>query len=182
MEHDQFRDDPRRTETPYQQLDRNWAELLQELRVVQTGVQLLTGFLLSLPFQQRFAELTQSQVVIYLVVVALSLTATGLVLAPVSIHRIVFRLHERRELVHEANLLARAGLGVLGLALSGVALLIFDVTEGAAVGYSVGAVTLLLLTLLWVVFPLRLRRRARNVVAGRVAAEPPHPAATQTPQ
>lgn len=158
-----------RDETPYEQLDRNWAELLQELRVTQTGVQLLTGFLLSLPFQQRFADLSDSQLIIYLTVVALSLTATGLVLAPVSIHRAVFRLHERRELVHEANRLAEAGLAALGLALCGVALLIFDVTEGAAVGWSVAGVTFVGLLMLWLVLPLRLRRRASQR-AERLAA------------
>ena len=61
-----------RHETETQRLDRNWAALLQELRIVQTGVQLLTGFLLTLPFQQRFADLTDFEVGVYLVTVALS--------------------------------------------------------------------------------------------------------------
>lgn len=152
----------RRDETPIQQLDRNWAELLQELRVAQTGVQLLTGFLLSLPFQQRFTTLTDQQLTIYLTVLALSITSTGLLLAPVSIHRVVFRLHERRELVREAGVLAQAGIATLGLALTGVAMLIFDVTRGSAVGYTVGAATFTFLVLLWLVVPLRLRRRARR--------------------
>ncbi len=151
-----------RDETPIQQLDRNWAELLQELRVTQTGVQLLTGFLLSLPFQQRFSELTTPQLGIYLAVVSLSLISTGLLLAPVSIHRVVFRLHERRELVREAAVLAQAGIATLGLALAGVAILIFDVTRGPAAGYTVGAITFAFLILLWLVIPLRLRRRAQR--------------------
>lgn len=156
------RDETERDETPTEQLDRHWNELLQELRVAQTGVQLLTGFLLSLPFQQRFAMLTDAQLGIYLSVVSLSLAATGLLLAPVSIHRVVFRLHERRELVKEAAILAQAGLVALGLAICGVALLIFDVTKGPTVGYFVGIVTFALLSLLWLVAPLRLRRRARR--------------------
>ena len=110
------------TETKAEQLDRNWGELLQELRVTQTGVQLLTGFLLSLPFQQRFALATHQERVIYLCVVLLSSCAC--VLAPVSMHRIVFRHHEKGPLVASASLMAQAGLASLGVALSGVAMLI----------------------------------------------------------
>jgi hypothetical protein len=157
------KDRDERGETALQQLDRNWAELLQELRVTQTGVQLLTAFLLSLPFQQRFSELTQAQLVIYLTAVMLSITSTGLLLAPVSIHRFVFRLHERRELVKEAGYLAQGGLVTLALAITSVVTLVFDVTEGAAAGYSVGAATFIALVLLWLFIPLRLRRRARRV-------------------
>lgn len=70
-----------RHETETQRLDRNWSGLLQELRVVQTGVQLLTGFLLTLPFQQRFEDLSDSEVAIYLATVALSVTSTMLLVA-----------------------------------------------------------------------------------------------------
>ena len=167
-EEDEGTPDPyQRDESPVEQLDRNWAELLQELRVAQTGVQLLTGFLLSLPFQQRFTTLTTAQLGIYLTVLTLSIASTGLLLAPVSIHRIVFRLHERRELVRDAGILAQAGIATLGLALAGVALLIFHVTRGPAVGYTVGAITLGFLVLLWLVVPLRLRRRAQRAGARR---------------
>jgi Family of unknown function (DUF6328) len=155
------KDRDERGETTIQQLDRNWNELLQELRVTQTGVQLLTAFLLSLPFQQRFTRLTHTQVIIYLTAVMLSITATGLLLAPVSIHRFVFRLHERRELVKEAGYLAQAGIATLALAITSVVTLVFDVTEGPAAGYTVGALTFFALGLLWLFLPLRLRRRAR---------------------
>ena len=76
-----------RDETPMQRLDRNWADLLQELRVVQTGVQLLTGFLLTLPFQARFEQLSAYERAVYLITVALSVAATGFLIAPVSLHR-----------------------------------------------------------------------------------------------
>jgi hypothetical protein len=151
-----------RSETPIEQLDRNWSELLQELRVSQTGVQLLTGFLLSLPFQQRFSRLSDVELAVYLAVVVLSLSATGLLLAPVSIHRIVFRQHERRELVRIANVLAQAGIAVLGLAITGVALLIFSVTTSPATGYTVAVIVFAVLLVLWLLGPLRLRRRARR--------------------
>jgi hypothetical protein len=156
------KDRDERGETTIQQLDRNWIELLQELRVTQTGVQLLTAFLLSLPFQQRFTNLTHTQVIIYLTAVMLSITSTGLLLAPVSIHRFVFRLHERRELVKEAGYLAQGGIATLALAITSVVTLVFDVTEGETVGYTMGAVTFGALSLLWLFIPLRLRRRARR--------------------
>jgi O-antigen/teichoic acid export membrane protein len=149
-----------RNETPTEQLDRNWAELLQEIRVTQTGVQLLTGFLLSLPFQSRFDRITDVQRDVYLAVVVLSLVATALLLAPVSMHRLVFRLHERRALVRVAGIVAQAGLVTLGLALTGVALLIFDVVAGAFAGYLVAGLTFILILGLWLISPLRLRARA----------------------
>lgn len=162
------KDRDERGETTIEQLDRNWAELLQELRVTQTGVQLLSAFLLSLPFQQRFNQLTHTQVIIYLTAVMLSITSTGLLLAPVSIHRFVFRLHERRELVKEAGYLAQAGIATLALSVTSVVTLVFDVTEGETVGYTMGAITFAALTLLWLAIPLRLRRRARRRSPGAV--------------
>src|SRR5689334_19894510 len=80
-----------RDETEAERLDRNWTEMLQELRVTQTGTQILTGFLLTIPFQQRFAELDDTQRGIYLVLVAFAALATILALAPVSLHRALFR-------------------------------------------------------------------------------------------
>ncbi|MBK5250221.1 MAG: sodium:proton antiporter, partial [Actinomycetales bacterium] len=65
-----------RHETPAERSDRNWDELMQELRVTQTGTQILTGFLLTLPFQQRFTDLRPDQVRVYLVLVALAVLAT----------------------------------------------------------------------------------------------------------
>jgi hypothetical protein len=81
-------DADQRGETPLERLDRNWADLLQELRVVQTGVQLLTGFLLTLPFQARFAQLHQFEENLYLSTVGLAIASTGFLIAPVLIHRI----------------------------------------------------------------------------------------------
>ena len=75
---------PERHETPAERMDRNWNELLQELRVTQTGVQILSGFLLTLPFQSRFAELDGQQRTIFLVAVALSTIATALLVSPAS--------------------------------------------------------------------------------------------------
>ena len=151
---------PERNETPAERSDRNWSEILQELRVAQTGVQLLTAFLLSLPFQQRFATITTNQKVVYLAVVALSVAATGVLIAPVALHRAVFRRHEKEMLVDAAARLAEAGLALLGLAVAGVVLLIFLVTVGPAAGVAAGIGATALLLTLWAVLPLRARRRA----------------------
>ncbi|TQC46044.1 hypothetical protein EEB14_28365 [Rhodococcus sp. WS4] len=115
-----------RHETETQRLDRNWNGLLQELRVVQTGVQLLTGFLLTLPFQQRFEDLTDGEVAIYLATVALSVTSTMLLVAPAGLHRMLFRRHALQELVAASHRLAMCGIATLGLALIGVVALIFS--------------------------------------------------------
>lgn len=149
-------------ETATERADRNWSELLQELRVVQTGTQVLTAFLLSLPFQARFANLTTGQHRLYLTVVMLSVLATGLLLTPVSIHRAVFRHGEKQALVRVADEMAKAGLAVLALAIAGVVTLIFDVVESraAAVGFGVG--TLALTAVLWAAVPVTVRLRGRR--------------------
>jgi hypothetical protein len=155
---DQAWDREQRDETTTERLDRNWAELLQELRVVQTGVQLLTGFLLTLPFQQRFSSLSHPQRAIYLSAVGFSVASTALLIAPVAIHRAVFRQHARAELVAAGHRLAIAGSSLLGLAISAVVLLIFDVVEGALAGTVAAAVTLGGLVGLWAVLPGWARR------------------------
>src|ERR1700761_457420 len=107
---DQRWDRRERGETEMERLDRNWNSLLQELRVVQTGVQLLTGFLLTLPFQQRFDQLSSVERDIYLAAVASAIVATGFLQAPVSVHRALFRRHRREETVALAHRLAIIGL------------------------------------------------------------------------
>jgi hypothetical protein len=148
-----------RNETTTERLDRNWVDLLQELRVVQTGVQLLTGFLLTLPFQQRFTELTTFGRVLYIVTVAASVLATGLLVAPVMIHRLLFRRHARDTMVSAAHRLAVAGTTFLGIAIIGVVLLVFDVVFGRTQGIVAASVAAVMLLSLWCVLPLALRRR-----------------------
>jgi O-antigen/teichoic acid export membrane protein len=149
-----------RHETPTERLDRNWTDLLQELRVVQTGVQLLTGFLLTLPFQQKFSRLTDGERGVYLFAVAASIFATGFLQAPVSVHRALFRKHRRKETVLVAHKLAIVGIVFLAFAVIAVALLIFDVVVGTAGGIVAAATTALLLLILWVIVPRVAGRRA----------------------
>ncbi|MGF7238860.1 MAG: DUF6328 family protein [Frankia sp.] len=156
-----------RGETEAERIDRNWGELLQELRVAQTGVQLLTAFLLSLPFQQRFTTLSDHQRWLYLVVVLLSVAATGLLVMPVSIHRAVFRRREKEILVQVASRVAQAGLALLALAISGVVALIFDVVEGQPASITAGAATFTVLAVLWAAVPTVVRLRGPRTDPGR---------------
>ena len=93
-------------ETPQQTVERNWNELLQEFRVIQTGTQILTGFLLTLPFQAKFSSLTSAQTTLYLCLVSGSALATALALTPVSVHRILFRHGEKTQIVTHPDLIA----------------------------------------------------------------------------
>jgi hypothetical protein len=147
-----------RHENPAQQLDRNWTELLQEVRVTQTGVQLLTGFLLTLPFQQRFTSLDDAQQRVYLADVALAVSATTLLVAPVLTHRLLFRAHRRSPLVRWAHRCALTGAFLFGAALVGVGFLIFDIVAGVAAGVAFGICTAGWVFATWVLAPWRIRR------------------------
>ncbi|WP_105034111.1 DUF6328 family protein [Cryobacterium aureum] len=142
-----------RDESPVERLDRNWNDTLQELRVTQTGTQIITGFLLTLAFQNRFTDLDREQVSIYLVLVVLATLSTILGLAPVSLHRTLFRKKAKAELVATAHRLLIATLGVLGLVVAGVVLLIFDVVISTAAGFIAGGATLLAIIAIWVLLP-----------------------------
>jgi Family of unknown function (DUF6328) len=143
-----------RNETVTERLDRNWSDLLQELRVVQTGVQLLTGLLLTVPFQARFAELTGFQRVLYLVTLSLSAAATALLIAPVALHRGLFRQHARESLVASSQRFAVGGLSLLGLAVTGVVVLIFDVVAGETAAIVSGVACAAVFGVLWGAVPV----------------------------
>lgn len=148
-----------RDETPVERADRNWNEILQELRVTQTGIQILTGFLLTVPFQQRFTELSAPQVRLYLALVAGASLTTGLLVAPVSLHRWLFRKHVKPSLVRAADRLMRLGLVFFALVVCGVVLLVFDVVVGPGVAVAASAGLLVLIVLAWFVLPAVLDRR-----------------------
>lgn len=150
-----------RDESAAERLDRNWAEMLQELRVTQTGTQILTGFLLTLAFTERFTELDQYQLNVYLALVVLAALATGFGLAPVTLHRSLFRRHAKDSIVMIAHVLLRSTLACVGLLLSGVALFIFDVVLGRTAGIVAGSGAFVVAVLLWMLVPLA-ARSARN--------------------
>ncbi|MCU1550580.1 MAG: sodium:proton antiporter [Glaciihabitans sp.] len=150
--HDVDTDDGR-DETPDERADRNWEEILQEFRVTQTGTQIVSGFLLTLAFQQRFAQLHSHQVTIYVVLVLLAATTTAVGLAPVSLHRTLFRRHEKRRVVAIGNSLLLINLLLVSLLTGGVALFIVDVVLNMTAGAIAGAAMFVLLALLLVVLP-----------------------------
>lgn len=154
--------DEARGESEDERLDRNWNELLQEMRVTQTGVQILTGFLLTLPFQQKFAQLDDFQVDTYLTAVLLSAGATALIVAPVSFHRILFRRRQKAHLVRAADLLTRTGLVVLATAVTCVVLLVFDVVLSRGAALVVAGSVLAGFVVLWLLLPLATIRRHRQ--------------------
>ena len=149
-----------RHETEAQRIDRNWIELLQELRIVQTGGQVLTGFLLVVPFQQRFAELGGGARALYLVILALTLASTVILLAPVMIHRAVFRSHRKDRVLRLSATLARVGLAILSVAMVGLVGLIFTLVSGPGWGVVAAAVMAVFVVVMLFVVPARVRRRA----------------------
>jgi hypothetical protein len=139
-------------------LDRNYAELLQELRVGETGVQILFAFLLGIAFQQRFTELTDVQLDIYLATLVTAALAAMLFIAPVPIHRILFRHRLKDELVRVTARLAMAALAFLLAAILGAVLLIIDVVANSTAAISVTVALGVVCAIIWYAFPLRWRR------------------------
>lgn len=141
-----------RDESPDERLDRNWDELLQELRVAQTGVQLLSGFLLTLPFTQIFASLDHGQKGLYLGLVALAGIAVGINLTPIMLHRRVFGDHVKERVVTVGHVLSQVVIVAIALLIVGTVTLIFSVVTSWTVGFVAGAsVAVVLVALLGVV-------------------------------
>jgi hypothetical protein len=158
----QARNDPGRQESEEQREDRNLMELLQELRVAGLGVQVLFGFLLSLPFTARFTRLGADQRHLYFGVLLVTALATALLSCPVAYHRIVFRQHQKGRLLRAANVMALSGLASVGVAITGAVLLVASVVvPGIAVPVSAAA-TAGAFTILWLVIPMTVRRRSHS--------------------
>ena len=151
-----------RNETQTERLDRNWSQLVQELRVTQTGTQILTGFLLTLAFQSRFGKLDPEQVEIYLALVILAGLTTALGLTPVAIHRALFRRRAMAQLVATGDILLKLTLACVGLILTGTTLFIFAVVVSTRAGLIAGAVTLVITVLLWILVPFGVRPERRH--------------------
>lgn len=135
-------------------LDRNLSELLQELRLALPGVTILFGFLLAAPFQARFAEVSSLQEGIYFATLLLAALSTILLITPTAYHRLTFRLQMKRRLVPLANRVAIAGLGTLGLTITGAVILVTDLLFGPVPTAITGGGSLLLFGVLWFVIPL----------------------------
>jgi hypothetical protein len=150
-----------REETEKERLDRELIELLNELRVALPGVQVLFAFLLAVPFQQRFGEVTSFQRDVYFIALSLALLATALLIAPTSLHRLNFRAHDKQAIVLISNWLVIAGTAVLALAMVAVMVLISDVLFPLEMTIAVGVVSALVFAVLWWILPLS-RRIAKD--------------------
>jgi hypothetical protein len=142
-----------RDETREERLDRNWDELLQELRVAQTGIQLLSGFLLTLPFTQVFHDLDHGQKALYLGLVVLAGLAVGINLTPLMLHRRVFRDHVKGRVVEAGHLASQVVMGAIAVLIVGTVTLIFSVVTSWAAGLAAGAALALVLIVLLGVVP-----------------------------
>jgi hypothetical protein len=151
--------DADRHESEAERIDRNLAELLQELRVASIGVQVLFGFLLSLPFTNRFTQLSSAQRDLYLADILLAALATALLSAPVAFHRLSFRQHAKARVLRASNRLAIAGLAAVALAISGSVLLVVSFVESGTVVPVLAVVTFGMFAVLWFLLPIARRGR-----------------------
>ncbi len=148
-----------RDETELERWDRRYTELLQELRVAQTGVQILFAFLLTLPFQAGFGKTDTLDHIVYGVTLTAATIASALLIAPVSFHRLVFRRGLKSHLVLTASRLAQFGLGALSVAMVGAVFLVMNVVAGLGWASGLGAGAVALFAGLWYVLPELVRRR-----------------------
>jgi len=158
--------EPLRDETDTERLDRNLIELLQEVRVVQTGVQVLFAFLLTVPFSSRFDEITDFQRGAYFAALVGTAAASVLLIAPTSVHRLLFRRGQKEYMVDLSNRLAIGGLLSLAIAMIAAMLLVSDVMFGMAVAIVIGVATTVAFGVVWAGLPLR-RRRAIDTPKAR---------------
>jgi hypothetical protein len=152
----------RRNETEAERADRNFNELLQELRVSQMGVQILFAFLLTLSFQERFTEITETQLTIYVVTLLLCAGATALLIAPVPVHRTLFRQGRKRQIVDMAAKLAQGGLLMLFLAVCGAILFILDFLLDRSLALVLAGGVTVVFVVLWYVVPFAASRTGRR--------------------
>lgn len=151
-----------RNESRAQTLDRNVSELLQELRVAITGVQVFFGFMLALAFTGKFDDLSRFELTVYVITLVSCALATVLLIAPVPIHRILFRRGQKDILVIAADRLAMAGLALLAIAMCSGVLLITHVVLDTWLAWTLTSLVLACCLVFWYAVPLMIRRRERN--------------------
>jgi predicted membrane channel-forming protein YqfA (hemolysin III family) len=147
-----------RQETEEQRNDRNLGEQIQELRVAGLGVQVLFGFLLSLPFSNKFSQLSGAQRDVYVTCLTFAAVATTLLIGPVAYHRLVFRRGMKERLVRFTNTLAIFGLIAVGGSVLTAVLLVTWYVAGAAAGSVITALVGVMMGTLWFAVPLASRR------------------------
>src|SRR4051812_47618043 len=161
-----------RNETPLERSDRHLAELMQEVRVAQTGVQVLFGFLLTVPFTNRFGTLAAGEKGLYFATLAAAGAAAMLLIAPTSHHRILFRCGDKDHIVWISNRYAMAGLACVALAMVGALMFVAVALLGTPLAGVAGAIAGLGALWCWYLQPLR-RRRMLHAQEGRERAPGP---------
>jgi len=144
-----------RPETDAERVDRNLQELLGELRVALPGVQVLFAFLLVVPFNQRFAQITDFQKTIYFVTLLFATAACVFLIAPTVHHRIEFRRQDKERIVVTANLLSVVGLFFLAVAMTGAIMLITDMLYGSTTVTVTSAAVGVVFLVVWYSVPVR---------------------------
>jgi hypothetical protein len=155
--------DSGRHETHEERADRNLAELLQELRVALPGVQVLFAFLLTVPFTQRFDDLSRFEEKLYYGVLLCTALSSAFLIAPSVSHRILFGRHEKEYLVTVANRLAITGAAFLALAMCGAVTLISDFVFGSTAAIVSTSALALVFAGLWYAAPLLRLRHDRKL-------------------
>lgn len=146
-----------REETEQERLDRNLNEMLQELRVVIPGVQVLFAFLLTVPFQTNFTKIDNFQRDVYFATLICTAISAILLMSPTAYHRLTFRYQQKRRLVFYSNRFAITGLTFLAFAMTGAILLVTDVLFSTATSVVVTTLTVTSFLVLWYALPLRRR-------------------------
>ena len=143
-----------------ERLDRELIELLNELRVVLPGVQVLFAFLLGVPFTQRFGQTTELQRDVYFLTFICTAAATALLIAPSAYHRLNWRQADKEHLLLVSNRLAIAGTAFLAMSIAGAVFVVTDLLFEAASAALVASATAAFFGWFWYALPLW--RRART--------------------
>jgi hypothetical protein len=163
-------------ESPDERLDRNLIELLQELRITSTGIQVLLAFLLVVPFNSGYKRMTQFDRDVYFVALLCIAASAVLLIAPTVHHRLLFRHGQRAFIVDTGSRLALGGMALLAIGMVAILVLVGNVVFGSAAAVAAGALAGVLLGSLWFALPL-VRRRA----ASRRLSDSPAEAPTTSP-
>ncbi|MFB7124133.1 DUF6328 family protein [Kitasatospora sp. NPDC056273] len=147
---------------PAVRADRRLVAMLQELRVLQTGVQIVFAFLLGVAFTPRFAQLTDAQQDVYVTTLLLSVVAAAVLATPVALHRGLYRHPGKERIVAVSIRVAQVGLLLLASALTGAVLLVLDVVLGTALAVPITCGIALIFAVLWFGLPWAVRRSARR--------------------
>lgn len=151
---------PEPQEPERERLNRRWNEILQETRVAQTGVQILFGFLLSVAFTAHFHRLETFDHVVYVITVILGASATGALIAPVSIHRLLSGQRMKDHIVSVAGRLMVLGMVLLALTIGGTLLLLLHVVVPSLLAELLVGGVMVWFAMCWYGLPLWLRRRS----------------------